>query len=237
MPVPTTISAKDHPAAPMPAVETLDWGRTGYEEAYRRQEALVTRRIAGEIGDTLVFTEHEPVFTLGLRAGAENHLVWSAEQLTREGIAVARTNRGGDITYHGPGQIVGYPIVSLATHQDLHAYLRFLEQVLINGVGALGLAASRREGLTGIWLGTRKVAAIGVAVKRWVASHGFALNVNANLAHFQGIVPCGLSATDGTVTSLQAELGHALDLAEVKFVLAGEFRTLWPEFLAGPVQA
>ncbi len=221
----------------MPAVETLDWGRTGYEEAYRRQEALVTRRIAGEIGDTLVFTEHEPVFTLGLRAGAENHLVWSAEQLAREGIAVARTNRGGDITYHGPGQIVGYPIVSLATHQDLHAYLRFLEQVLINGVGALGLAASRREGLTGIWLGTRKVAAIGVAVKRWVASHGFALNVNANLAHFQGIVPCGLSATDGTVTSLQAELGHALDLAEVKFVLAGEFRTLWPEFLAGPVQA
>lgn len=221
----------------MPAVETLDWGRTGYEEAYRRQEALVTRRIAGEIGDTLVFTEHEPVFTLGLRAGAENHLVWSAEQLAREGIAVARTNRGGDITYHGPGQIVGYPIVSLATHQDLHAYLRFLEQVLINGVGALGLAASRREGLTGIWLGTRKVAAIGVAVKRWVASHGFALNVNANLAHFQGIVPCGLSATEGTVTSLQAELGHALDLAEVKFVLAGEFRTLWPEFLAGPVQA
>ncbi len=221
----------------MPAVETLDWGRTGYEEAYRRQEALVTRRIAGEIGDTLVFTEHEPVFTLGLRAGAENHLVWSAEQLTREGIAVARTNRGGDITYHGPGQIVGYPIVSLATHQDLHAYLRFLEQVLINGVGALGLAASRREGLTGIWLGTRKVAAIGVAVKRWVASHGFALNVNANLAHFQGIVPCGLSATEGTVTSLQAELGHALDLAEVKSVLAGEFRTLWPEFLAGPVQA
>ncbi len=221
----------------MPAVETLDWGRTGYEDAYRRQEALVTRRIAGEIGDTLVFTEHEPVFTLGLRAGAENHLVWSAEQLTREGIAVARTNRGGDITYHGPGQIVGYPIVSLATHQDLHAYLRFLEQVLINGVGALGLAASRREGLTGIWLGTRKVAAIGVAVKRWVASHGFALNVNANLAHFQGIVPCGLSATEGTVTSLQAELGHALDLAEVKSVLAGEFRTLWPEFLAGPVQA
>jgi lipoyl(octanoyl) transferase len=237
MSVPTTTSAKDHSAAPMPAVETLDWGRTGYEDAYRRQEALVTRRIAGEIGDTLVFTEHEPVFTLGLRAGAENHLVWSAEQLAREGIAVARTNRGGDITYHGPGQIVGYPIVSLATHQDLHAYLRFLEQVLINGVGALGLAASRREGLTGIWLGTRKVAAIGVAVKRWVASHGFALNVNANLAHFQGIVPCGLSATDGTVTSLQAELGHALDLAEVKFVLAGEFRTLWPEFLAGPVQA
>ena len=212
-------------------VATADWGRTAYAEAQRRQEAMVAQRIAGGIGDTLVFTEHEPVFTLGLRSGAETHLVWNPARLAQEGVTVARTNRGGDITYHGPGQIVGYPIVSLAAHKDLHAYLRFLEQVLINGVGALGLAASRREGLTGIWLGRRKVAAIGVAVKRWVAYHGFALNVNANLAHFQGIVPCGISASDGTVTSLQSELGHALDLAEVKTVLAGEFNALWPGFL------
>jgi lipoyl(octanoyl) transferase len=212
-------------------VATADWGRTAYAEAQRRQEGMVAQRIAGGIGDTLVFTEHEPVFTLGLRSGAETHLVWNAERLAQEGVAVARTNRGGDITYHGPGQIVGYPIVSLAARKDLHAYLRFLEQVLINSVGALGLAASRREGLTGIWLGRRKVAAIGVAVKRWVAYHGFALNVNANLAHFQGIVPCGISASDGTVTSLQAELGRALDLAEVKTVLAREFNTLWPQFL------
>ena len=144
-----------------------------------------------------------------------------------------KTTRGGDITYHGPGQIVGYPIVSLAPRKDLHAYLRFLEQVLINSVGALGLAAARRPGLTGIWLGPRKVAAIGVAVKRWVAYHGFALNVNANLAHFGGIVPCGISATEGTVTSLQAELGRPLDLAEVKTVIAREFAALWPAFLAG----
>jgi len=210
-----------------------DWGRTRYEEAHRRQDEQVARRFAGECGDTLVFTEHEPVFTLGLRGGAQNHLVWNERQLAAEGVAVAKTNRGGDITYHGPGQIVGYPIVSLTPHKDLHAYLRFLEQVLINSVGALGLAASRRDGLTGIWLGRRKVAAIGVAVKRWVAYHGFALNVNANLAHFQGIVPCGISATDGTVTSLQAELGRELDLAEVKTVLAREFQQLWPEFLAG----
>ncbi len=212
-------------------VDTDDWGRTAYAEAQRRQEEMVAQRIAGGIGDTLVFTEHKPVFTLGLRSGAESHLVWNAERLAQEGVAVARTNRGGDITYHGPGQVVGYPIVSLAARKDLHAYLRFLEQVLINSVGALGLAASRREGLTGIWLGRRKVAAIGVAVKRWVAYHGFALNVNANLAHFQGIVPCGISASDGTVTSLQAELGHALDLAEVKTVLAREFNALWPRFL------
>jgi len=212
---------------------TLDWGRTRYTDAHRRQEEHVTRHIAGEVGDTLIFTEHEPVFTLGLRGGAENHLVWNAERLSREGVELAKTNRGGDITYHGPGQIVGYPIVSLTARRDLHAYLRFLEQVLINSVGALGLATSRRDGLTGIWLGQRKVAAIGVAVKRWVTYHGFALNVNANLAHFQGIVPCGISATDGTVTSLQAELGRELDLAEVRAVLAHEFWTLWPQFLAG----
>ncbi len=218
------------PAATFAPV-TLDWGRTRYADAQRRQEEQVARHLAGEAGDTLIFTEHEPVFTLGLRGGAENHLVWNAEQLSREGVEVARTNRGGDITYHGPGQIVGYPIVSLTARKDLHAYLRFLEQVLINSVGALGLAATRRDGLTGIWLGQRKVAAIGVAVKRWVTYHGFALNVNANLAHFGGIVPCGISATDGTVTSLQAELGRELDLAEVKAVLAHEFWALWPQFL------
>ncbi len=217
-------------AAPARPVAIVDWGRTDYAEAFQRQQDLVAQHLAGKIDDTLVFTEHEPVFTMGMRSGAESHLVWNAERLAREGVSVAKTNRGGDITYHGPGQVVGYPIVSLATRKDLHAYLRFLEQLLINSVGALGLAASRREGLTGIWLGQRKVAAIGVAVKRWVTYHGFALNVNANLAHFQGIVPCGISAADGTVTSLQAELGRELDLGEVKSVLAREFRDLWAGF-------
>lgn len=215
----------------------LDWGRTRYEDAWERQHALVAQRIADEIGDTLVFTEHDPVYTLGLRAGAERHLVWSAADLSREGIAVVKTNRGGDITYHGPGQVVGYPIMSLVTHKDLHAYLRFLEQVLINAVGSLGLAATRRPGLTGIWLGPRKVAALGVAVKRWVAYHGFALNVNAHLPHFAGIIPCGIDAREGSVTSLQAELGRPVDLAEVKTVLAREFWTLWPEFLAASPDA
>lgn len=215
------------------APTTVDWGRTRYNAAWQQQEALVARRIAGEIGDTLVFTEHEPVFTIGLRGGAEQHLVWSAERLAREGVEVVKTNRGGDITYHGPGQLVGYPIVSLTPRPDLHAYLRFLEQVLINSVGCLGVAASRREGKTGVWLGSRKIAAVGVAVRRWVTYHGFALNVNAHLAHFQGIVPCGIGAADGTVTSLQTELGHAIDLAEAKNVVAKEFWSLWPEFVAG----
>ena len=213
------------------AATTLDWGRTGYEAAWRQQEELVARRNAGEIGDTLVFTEHEPVFTLGVRRGAEQHLIWDAAELARRGVAVVTTNRGGDITYHGPGQIVGYPIVSLNPRKDLHAYLRFLEQVLINTVGTFGLAADRRAGKTGIWLGPRKIAAIGIAVKKWTAFHGFALNVNADLTPFSGIVPCGI--TDGTVTSMQLELGRELALAEVKRVLAAEFWRLLPEFFGG----
>lgn len=212
---------------------TIDWGRTRYADAWQRQEEAVAERLAGRAPDQLIFTEHEPVYTLGLRSGAEKHLMWNAQRLAREGIEVVKTNRGGDITYHGPGQVVGYPIVSLDARRDLHAYLRFLEQVLINAVGCLGLAASRREGKTGIWLGPRKIAAIGVAVRRWVTYHGFALNVQTNLQHFSGIVPCGIAATDGSVTSLAAELGREVSMAEVKAVLTREFWSLWREFAAG----
>lgn len=221
-------------AASPPPVTVLDWGRTDYRVAWQRQDELVSRRIAGNIPDTLVFTEHHPVFTTGMRRGAELNLVWNREQLVAAGIDVVKTNRGGDITYHGPGQVVGYPIVSLERRRDLHAYLRFLEQVIINALGSLGLAAARRPGLTGIWLGSRKIAAIGVAVRRWVTYHGFALNVNTNLAHFAGIVPCGIGAADGTVTSLHVELGRPIDQAEVKQVLAAEFRVQLAGLLAAP---
>jgi lipoyl(octanoyl) transferase len=219
-------SPRPEPAGPV----TIDWGRTRYAVAWRQQEALVAQRLAGEVGDTLVFTEHEPVYTLGVRPGAASHLLWDPAELARRGIELMETNRGGDITYHGPGQIVGYPIVDLKPRQDLHAYLRFLEQVLIHSLGSLGLAAARRPGKTGIWLGSRKIAAIGVAVKRWVTFHGFALNVNNDLGPFAGIVPCGI--TDGTVTSLQQELGRAFDPAEVKQVLAAEFWAQFKVFLA-----
>lgn len=219
--------------APSAVATTVDWGRTAYNEAWERQKQLVEKRMTGEISDTLVFTEHDPVFTIGLRGGAEENLVWDTEQLAREHIEVVKTNRGGDITYHGPGQVVGYPIVNIDRQRDLHRYLRFLEQVMINSLGSLGLAASRRDGKTGIWLGKRKIAAIGVAVRRWVTYHGFALNVNTQLSHFDGIVPCGIAATDGSVTSLQAELRRPMDLTEVKQVLATEFWTLLPRFLGG----
>jgi lipoyl(octanoyl) transferase len=216
---------------PFATIALDDWGRTEYRAAWERQGNLVTQRIAGAIGDTLVFTEHEPVFTVGLRIGADSHLVWDAATLARANVAVVKTNRGGDITYHGPGQIVGYPILSLAGRKDLHAYLRFLEEVLIKALGTFGLAAARRDGKTGIWIDHRKIAAIGVAVRRWVTYHGFALNVDPDLTHFSGIVPCGISAAEGSVTSLRVELGRVVEASEVKQVLAAGFREQLARFL------
>jgi lipoyl(octanoyl) transferase len=221
----------------MPArpVHVLHWGRTAYADALARQTELQTARLAGAIPDTLVLTEHEPVFTIGLRSGAARHLVWDPAALAREGVSVHETNRGGDITYHGPGQLVAYPIVSLDTRRDLHAYLRFLEDLLIATVARHGLHATRRDGLTGIWHSDRKLAAIGVAVRRWVTLHGLALNVSPDLRHFTGIVPCGIAPDTGTVTSLAAELGPACPgLARVADDLAHEFLARWPAFLQPP---
>ena len=199
----------------------LDWGRTPYADALRRQKERLQARCEDRVPDALIFTEHEPVFTTGLRKDAKQHLLWNETARSERGIDFHSSNRGGDITYHGPGQIVGYPILSLAHRPDLHAYLRDLESVLINTLAHYGLNAGRREGKTGIWIETRKICAIGVAVKKWVSYHGFALNLNPDLAHFEGIVPCGI--TDGTVTSLQAELAQAPTAAELKKRLAVEF--------------
>ncbi len=211
--------------------ETLDWGVLPYREAWERQNERLRLRHAGHAPDALIFVEHPPVFTIGVRRGASQHLLWDGERLRQQGIEVVETNRGGDITYHGPGQVVGYPIVSLDHWRDLHGYLRLLEQVLINTVGCLGLAASRRPGKTGIWLSNRKIAAIGVGVKRWITFHGFALNVTNDLEPFNGIVPCGI--TDGSVTSISRELGITVDPAEVKSILAIEFWKLFAETKRG----
>ena len=208
-----------------PALETIDWGRTEDQAALERQKALVGLRRTGEAPDTLVFTEHAPVFTIGMRKGAEQHLIWNEAQLKAKGVQVIRSNRGGDITYHGPGQIVGYPIISLQARRDLHAYLRDLEEVVIRTLATFGLQTARRDGQTGIWLDARKICAIGVAVRSWVTYHGFALNVNPDMGHFAGIVPCGI--TDGTVTSMQAELGGTIDLDDVQARLAVEFKNVF----------
>jgi lipoyl(octanoyl) transferase len=214
-----------------PRVQVVRWGRTTYADALARQAELQSARLAGAAPDTLVLTEHEPVFTVGLRTGAAKHLVWDAATREREGVVVHETNRGGDITYHGPGQLVAYPIVSLDARRDLHAYLRFLEDVLIATVARHGIAAARREGLTGIWIGERKLAAIGVSARRWVTMHGVALNVAPDLRHFGGIVPCGIAAAEGTVTSLAVESGArcpSLEQAGEEF--AEEFTRAWADW-------
>jgi len=212
-----------------PSPPFVDWGRTDYREAVARQAALVEARKLGTAKDTLVFTEHNPVFTLGARRGAAKNVLWDAKALAKHGIEVIETNRGGDVTYHGPGQVVGYPIVSLEPRKDLHEYLRVLEQTIINTLGCFGLATARRAGQTGVWAGRRKIAAMGVAVRSWVAWHGFALNVDGDLGPYTGIIPCGLGPEVGEVTSLERELGKEKmpTKEEIKEVLAEEF---WGQF-------
>jgi lipoate-protein ligase B len=209
----------------MAEIEVIDWGRTRYAEAFEKQKARVELRKQGACADAIIFTEHDPVFTMGLRRGADQHLIWDEATLANQGIEVHKSNRGGDITYHGPGQIVGYPIISLRLRKDLHAYLRNLEEVVIRALTHFDLRADRRAGMTGIWLETRKICAIGVAVKSWVTYHGFALNVDPDLNHFNGIVPCGI--TDGTVTSLTRELDHQVSLLDAKAALAVEFNRVF----------
>ncbi|MBN2233723.1 MAG: lipoyl(octanoyl) transferase LipB [Opitutales bacterium] len=223
---PPVMSTHPSPSANQPyTLNTEDWGRTRYAEAFERQLERVSMRVDRTIGDTLIFTEHEPVFTIGRHKNAEQHLKWTRELLAHNGVEVELTNRGGDITYHGPGQLVGYPVIDLNATKDLHRYLRDVEEGVIRALRPFGILAERRPGLTGIWIGKRKIAAIGIAVKQWITYHGFALNVDPDLAHFGGIVPCGI--TDGTVTSMREELGKAPLMDEVKYTLAVEFQRIF----------
>ena len=208
---------------------TLDWGVTDYSEALERQFSYVAEIRAGRQNDALIFTEHHPVYTLGVRRSAASSILKRVPQPAQQAsaIPVIVSNRGGDATYHGPGQIVGYPILSLEARKDLRAYLHDLEEVLIQTLKGLDLYAHRREGKTGVWIGQRKIAAIGIAVRAWVAYHGFALNVNNDLTPFKGIVPCGIPTAEGTVTSVAAELGQPFDLESLKKSIAIEF---WKKF-------
>ena len=204
-----------------------DWGHCLYGDALARQRAAVEARAEGRTGDSIFLVEHEPVLTQG-RSGHAGNLRASAEELRRRGIDVHEVERGGDITYHGPGQIVGYPVVALADlpgGKDLHRYLRDLEEVLIRALAAFGLKTGRRPPFTGVWVGEAKIAAIGVAVRRWVSFHGFALNVDPDLDHFQLIHPCGIRHLG--VTSMRALLGHAPARDEVIAALGAAFSEVW----------
>lgn len=198
-------------------------GLMDYAEALALQEKLMLLRQNKKTGDMLILLEHPPVLTIGRRGSADNiHL--SREELESEGVSIYEVSRGGDVTYHGPGQLVGYPVMDLNDYgRDIKEYVHKIEEVIIRLLGAeFGIEAGRDEGkYTGVWTGNEKITAIGIAVKRWVTMHGFAFNVNTNLEHFKWIVPCGI--TDKGVTSLQKLLGRPLDMKQVTDMTARYF--------------
>lgn len=205
------------------AILHVRWlGSIDYTSAWEVQRQLAQQRRVGTIPDTLLLLEHiPPVITLG-RATQQEHLLATREQLQNLGIQLVETDRGGDITYHGPGQLVGYPILDLREHsRDVHLYLRRLEEVIIRALRHLGIEAHRKEGLTGVWVGKEKVAAMGIKVSHWITLHGFALNVCPDLSHFDLIVPCGIH--DKGVTSIQNLLKQRVTPQEVVPVVVNSF--------------
>jgi lipoyl(octanoyl) transferase len=212
------------------ACQVIDLGRLAYRDAWALQEQMAAQRGADQIPDTLLLVEHPHTYTLGTSGHDENVLL-SPDELSARGIELYHVNRGGDITYHGPGQLVGYPIIKLPAggdglHADVVAYVRQIEQTLIQALANYGIAGWPYPGLTGVWVGDpeapAKIAAIGVKVTvRRVTMHGFALNVNTDLDYFKGIIPCGIS--DKAVTSMQALLGRSLNFREVAMQVAHAF--------------
>jgi lipoyl(octanoyl) transferase len=204
-------------------------GHVGYGEGLELQARLVDERRSGAIGDTLLLLEHPPVITLGVKTrGGRANIVATPEALAAEGVEVFETGRGGDITYHGPGQLVGYPILDLKPDRcDVHRYVRDIEEALIVALREFGIEGRRVEGRTGVWVGPagreEKIAAIGVRISRWITSHGFALNVSTNLKHFRLIVPCGIA--DRGVTSVERVLGRSIPMADVEDAAVRGFET------------
>jgi lipoyl(octanoyl) transferase len=218
------MSASLQGASPAPLV-VRRLGRVGYAGGLELQARLVEERQRQAIPDTLLLLEHDPVVTLGRNARREN-LLLPEEELRRRGIEVFETGRGGDVTYHGPGQVVGYPILDLGLgRRDVHRYVRDLEEVMIRTCADYGVAAGRVAGLTGTWVGAEKIGAIGVRISRWVTSHGFAFNVGTDLSPFGLIVPCGIR--ERGVTSLEGLLGRPVALAEAMDRLAFHFAAVF----------
>ncbi|HEY3248600.1 MAG TPA: lipoyl(octanoyl) transferase LipB [bacterium] len=202
----------------------LNDGITAYADAWALQRTLVAARQRGTIGDGLILLEHEPVFTIGRSAKAE-HLLFPRTNLIAQGFGVFDIERGGSVTYHGPGQLVGYPILDLRSYnEDIGKFMRALEQTLIDILDGFGIAAARLSGFPGVWVESKKIGAVGVAVKRKVTMHGFALNVAPDLAHFSFINPCGLGRD---VTSIGDVLGRPVTVAEVRGLAAVRFGRIY----------
>lgn len=202
-------------------------GVVPYADAVDLQKQLVDRRKADEIPDQLLLLEHPPVITLGVKSrGDRSHVLDTPDRLSARGVELFETGRGGDVTYHGPGQLVGYPIMDLRPDRcDVHRYVRDLEETMIRAAATFGIAAERSPGLTGAWVGDEKLAAIGVRIARWVTSHGFALNVSTDLAHFDLIVPCGI--VDKGVTSIERLLGRPVAMGDVESAASMAFAAVF----------
>jgi lipoate-protein ligase B len=213
----------------------VDLGRRDFVDAWVLQRRLVERRQRHEIPDVLLFVEHPPTYTLG-RSGKRDHLIAGEEELRALPADFIETDRGGDITFHGPGQVVGYPILDLRQWiADVHAYLRALEEVLIQALGRFGIEAGREPGYTGVWHSGGKLAAIGVRVSRWVTSHGFALNVTTDLDYFRRIVPCGIVGR--TVSSMARVLGAPIELDRVREQLTLSFGSVFARTMIRAAEA
>ncbi len=210
----------------MRTLRVRDLGRdAGYREVFSLQERIHAQRVAGECPDTLLLLEHRPVYTLG-RSAAESHVLYSEERLRALGIERVTTTRGGDVTYHGPGQLVGYPILHLGEARlRVLEYIDALEETLIRAVAAYGVAAGRDTRNRGVWVGNAKLAALGIRVSRQVTMHGFALNVSPRMADYSGIVACGLQ--DADVTSLALLLDETPDMSDVKRRVEASFREVF----------
>jgi lipoyl(octanoyl) transferase len=213
-------------------LEVRRLGVVAYGEALELQKEFVEQRRAGEISDQLLLLQHPPVITLGVRTrNARTNVLASPEALASAGVELFETGRGGDVTYHGPGQLVGYPIISLKPDRcDVHRYVRDIEEVMVRTAAAFGVNAHPVAGLTGIWVGDEKLGAIGVRIARWITSHGFALNVATDLTGFGLIVPCGIA--DKGVTSLEKLLGWSLSLSDVEDAAAAAFADVFECSLA-----
>jgi lipoyl(octanoyl) transferase len=207
----------------MPPLEIRRLGLVRYADALEMQRSLVEERRAGRLPDLLLLLQHPPVITVGVKGdGGRANIVVPPSQLATLGIEVCETGRGGDVTYHGPGQVVGYPIIDLRPDRcDVHRYVRDLEDVMIRTCADFGVPAGRIAGLTGTWVGDDKIGAIGVRISRWITSHGFAFNVATNLDHFGLIVPCGIHGRG--VTSLSRATGRSIPIPEAEESLARRF--------------
>ncbi len=208
-----------------PSLRVVDLGRISFSEGFELQQGIVKARQEGRTVDHLLLLEHHSVITLG-RRGDLGHVRVSEEERERLGVELHHTNRGGDVTWHGPGQLVGYPVICLAPdRKDIVRYVRDLEQVIISTLNEFGVKAGLIEGLTGVWVGDEKIAAIGVRVSRWVTSHGFAFNICNSLEPYNYIVPCGIR--DRGVTTLSRVIGREVGVQEASEVLAGHFARIF----------